>query len=269
MHARASGCESLGEVVGRGRRGGGGRVIAGIVGIMVVVAMAGLGGCAAPEKESNGKRDRKQEPPILEIKDVETTVDFQEVCVTPEVNEKIAIEDVLYDVLRSRYRKPCWRLVKTDGDLHVYKGHAMFQAETLTDLNRLYTAMERLREKAKNGHVIDFVLQDRTASLEFCSNYVKSSLWTTIRGQTYPCATVELWLPDGTTVSPQLDEKGHWEFRLRIVKDKNWVYGVSRVPEGVENRERAVEKYFRVEVHDSSFEQLTKERFEDLRRKEP
>lgn len=202
-------------------------------------------------------------------KHVTSTVHFRRVCVTPEVDERAEIEAVLRRVPASYCRVPDWTLVKTDGDLQVFEGTAKLTANKLTDLNKLYTDIYALREKPRNGAVIDFVLQERKAELGFCSNYAKSEIWTTIRGQTLPCAAVELWLPDGTTTSVQLDEKGHWEFRLRIIQGKNWVYGVSRVAAGQQERERPVEKYFRVEVHTSRFEQLTKERFDELRRKEP
>jgi len=205
-----------------------------------------------------------------EIKDITTTIKFRQVCATRDVDERDEIVSVLRSVRCYRCDQPDWQLIKTDDDMSVYEGTAVLhKVESFRELDKLYTDMNALRDKPRNGHVIDFVLQDRSASLEFCSNYVKSSLWTTIRGQTLPCAVVELWLPDGTRVSPTLDEKGHWQFQLKIDKGRDWVYGVSRALEGCEQRERTIEKYFRVRVYDSRFEELTKERFQELRKKEP
>ncbi len=235
-------------------------------GWMAAALLAALSGCATPEAK------------VREITDVTTTVHFRQVCVTdkPPFDECKEIDHVLQGVPCRSCQTPKWQLVKIDRDtengsaLWVYEGTAtLHEVDKLTDLNKLYTRIDDLRKKSHDGAVADFALQDRSVALEFCSNYVKSSLWTTIRGQTLPCACVELWLPNGQRIPVQLDEKGHWTFKIRLEKDKNWVYGVSRVLQGVEKRERAIEKHFRVNVHSSAFEQLTKEQFDELRHKEP
>lgn len=201
---------------------------------------------------------------LLVIKNIPTDLRFQQVRQTSDVNERRYIETAVREIFPGS--PPIeWAQIKTDGDLEVYEGHVRVCAQTLRALDRFYTRLYNVREKPQSGEVIDFSLCDKYARLGFCSNYVKSEIWTTIRGQTLPRACVELWLPDAQHVTVKLDEKGHWQFTLKIVKGRDWVYGVSTTRDG----ERLIEKYFRVEVHSSRFEPLTKEQFDEKHKAEP